>query len=164
VREAPWYRDREAWRLIACAYLPWLAGLNVVWEIAQLPLYTLWREATPGYIAFAVAHCTVGDLLIGTAALVIALVLVRAGPLADWPWARISVCTALTGVVYTIVSEWTNTTLFRWAYSELMPTIALGPAEIGLSPLLQWLVVPPLALTLAKALLLRREARRVRAG
>jgi hypothetical protein len=66
-----WYRDPEAWWLIACAYLPWLGGLNLAWEIAQLPLYTIWTEAPPAGIAFAVAHCTAGDLLIGSAALVI---------------------------------------------------------------------------------------------
>ena len=151
-----WYRDREAWRLIARGYLPWLAALNLVWEIAQLPLYTLWKEATPAYIAFAVAHCTAGDLLIGASALAIALTLLRAGPAAGWHWVRVSVCAALAGTAYTIFSEWTNTTLFRWSYSELMPTIAFGRAEIGLSPLLQWLILPALSLYFAK--IMRRGA------
>ena len=48
--------DREAWRFIALRYLPWLALLSLAWEVVQLPLYTLWREATPGYVAFAVVH------------------------------------------------------------------------------------------------------------
>jgi hypothetical protein len=145
-----WYRDREAWRLIARGYLPWLTGLNLVWEIGQLPLYTIWTEAPPASIAFAVAHCTAGDVLIGTAALAIALALARAGSVASWRWPMITLCTALAGAAYTILSEWTNTTLLRWSYSELMPTIPLGNARIGLSPLLQWLVVPPLALHFAR--------------
>lgn len=150
MNETRWYRDREAWRLIARGNLPWLAGLNLVWEIAQLPLYTLWTEASPGYIAFAVAHCTAGDVLIGTAALAIALMVAGTGSVASWRWATIALYTALAGAAYTIVSEWTNTTLFRWSYSELMPAIPLGDARIGLSPLLQWLVVPPLALRFAR--------------
>jgi hypothetical protein len=145
-----WYRDREAWLHLARGYLPWLLALNIVWEVAQLPLYTIWTEATPAYIAFAVAHCTAGDLLIGSAAVAIALMLTQAGPLASWRWTRISICTALAGILYTVASEWTNTTLLRWSYSELMPTIGLDSVEIGVSPLLQWLVVPPLSLALAK--------------
>jgi hypothetical protein len=145
-----WYRDREAWRLIARGYLPWLAGLNLVWEIAQLPLFTIWTEASPADIAFAVAHCTAGDLFIGSAALAVALMVVRAAAVVGWPWTKIALLAALTGVVYTVLSEWTNTTLFRWSYSELMPTIPLSDARIGLSPLLQWLVVPPLALYWAR--------------
>ncbi|HKB46619.1 MAG TPA: hypothetical protein VKC57_02915 [Ktedonobacterales bacterium] len=81
-----WYRDHAALSLIARRYLPWLAGLNLAWELAQLPLYTIWREANAGYIAFAVAHCTVGDILIGAAALALALIATRAGPLARWRW------------------------------------------------------------------------------
>ena len=61
---AGWLRDAAARRFIALGYLPWLAGLSLTWEIAHLPLYTIWNEASPEYMAFAVAHCTVGDLLI----------------------------------------------------------------------------------------------------
>jgi hypothetical protein len=64
-----WYCDRDALKLIACRYLPWLAVLNLVWEIAQLPLYTIWNDGTRTEIAFAVLHCTLGDILIGMAAL-----------------------------------------------------------------------------------------------
>ena len=39
----PWFRDPETRRLIALRYLPRLAGLSVIWEIAQLPLYTIWQ-------------------------------------------------------------------------------------------------------------------------
>ena len=54
------------------------------------------------------------------------------------------------GPAYTMFSEWLNTTLLRWSYSELMPTLNLGAIEIGLSPLLQWLFLPPLTLHLAR--------------
>lgn len=42
----PWYRDREALEFVALRYLPWLAVLNLLWEIAQLPLYTIWTSGT----------------------------------------------------------------------------------------------------------------------
>ena len=151
VADTPWYRDREARRFIAYRYLPWLAGLNLAWELAQLPLYTIWREASAGHIAFAVAHCTVGDILIGAAALALALIAVRAGALARWRWLHVTLTATAAGAAYTLVSEWMNTSLRQgWAYSESMPTLELGGFAIGLAPLAQWLVVPPLALYLAR--------------
>jgi hypothetical protein len=147
----PWYRQRAARALILRRYLPWLLALNLVWEIAQLPLYTIWREASPGYIAFAVAHCTAGDILIGAGALVLALLATRAGPLAQWQWAKIAAIATLAGVAYTVFSEWANTSLRQgWQYSALMPTLELGGLTIGWSPLVQWLVLPPPALYLAR--------------
>jgi hypothetical protein len=56
----------------------------------------------------------------------------------------------IPAVGYTALSEWINTIARgSWAYSALMPVIRLGGFEIGLSPLLQWLVIPPVALWLA---------------
>lgn len=146
----PWYRERAALAFIGKRYLPVLAGLNLVWEIAQLPLYTIWHGAGAGYIAFAVAHCTVGDVLIGTAGLAAALTAMRAGPIASWRWAGIAVLATLMGVAYTAASEWLNTLRQAWQYSELMPKLHLGTAAIGLAPLAQWLVLPPLAIYLAR--------------
>jgi len=150
VSAAAWYRDRDARSLIAFGYLPWLGGLNLAWETTQLPLYTLWSEASAGTIAFSVAHCTAGDIAIGAAALVMALILGRERDLAHWRWRRIAVWTALAGVAYTVFSEWNNTAILgSWAYSDLMPVLTLAGVDIGLSPLMQWLVLPPLALHLA---------------
>jgi hypothetical protein len=143
VSHAPWFRDRRAWRLIACRYLPWIAVLNLAWEAAHVRLYTLWTEAEPAYIAFSVAHCTVGDVLIGGLALLLALILSREAALAGWRWLRIALLTLVLSVGYTIFSEWMNVTVLRsWTYAESMPRLSLGGLEIGLTPLLQWLVVP----------------------
>ena len=35
---------------------------NLVREILQLPLYTIWRTARPAYLAYAVLHCWISDL------------------------------------------------------------------------------------------------------
>ena len=147
-----WYRDRAAWSFVARHYSPWLALLMLAWEIAHAPLYTIWREAEPAYLAFSILHCTLGDLLIGVASLFIALSLSREQRLAHWRWARIAVLAVIFGTGYTAFSEWLNLTLLRtWAYADSMPRVRLAGIEIGLSPLLQWLVVPPLALRLARA-------------
>lgn len=144
--EPLWYRDRKALALVACRYLPWLAAVNLVWEIAQLPLYTIWTDGTRAEIAFAIFHCTLGDILIGTAALALVLTLTRARVIENWRWGRTALLLMLFGTAFTLFSEWANTTLLRWTYSALMPTVNLAGVEIGLSPLTQWLVVPPLAL------------------
>src|SRR5262245_39414446 len=64
--------------------LPWIAvavGLAAIghffWEAAQLPLYTLWRTGSSREIAFAVIHCTGGDILITTVTLAVAAALAR---------------------------------------------------------------------------------------
>ncbi|TAN54562.1 MAG: hypothetical protein EPN19_05520, partial [Betaproteobacteria bacterium] len=109
----PWIRDRAALRLIGFRYLPWLGGLNLAWEMAQLPLYTLWREAPAAWIAFSVLHCTAGDALIGASALALALVFTRAPEPARWRWARVAVLTGLFAVTYTVFSEWMNANLLQ---------------------------------------------------
>lgn len=50
----------------------------------------------------------------------------------------------LLGIIYTIISEWLNVAIWhRWAYAPAMPVLpVLGT---GVSPLVQWLVVPTLA-------------------
>ena len=39
--------------MIRC-YLLWIALANLVWESAQLPLYTIWAERSIAYNAYAV--------------------------------------------------------------------------------------------------------------
>ena len=145
-----WYADPAAWRVIGLAYLPLLGGLNLAWEVAHLPLYTLWTTASPDFIAFAVFHCTLGDVVIGMAALGLALVVVRAPELERWHWTAIAASTALFGSAYTVISEWMNTAAGHWAYSSHMPTLSAWGHEIGVSPLAQWLLLPPLCLRLAR--------------
>lgn len=137
----------------------WLAALrrylavsvlaNLAWETAQLPLYTIWGKGTAREKAFAVLHCTGGDVLIALAFLVGALVVV--GDPA-WPgrhFARVVALTVLGGLAYTVFSEWLNVEVrLSWAYSLHMPV--LPPFGTGLSPVLQWLVVPALALWVAR--------------
>jgi hypothetical protein len=146
-----WYEDRTAWRLVASRYLPLLAGFNLAWEIGHMPLYTLWEEGEPGYIAFSILHCTVGDVMIGAGALAAALLLARARAAATWNWLAIaSIATAL-GLAYTLFSEWLNTEVRgAWAYGSTMPVVRLGSLEFGVTPMLQWLLLPPLALWLAR--------------
>lgn len=147
-RRTYWFRCAAAWRLIALRYLPVLAGLNLVWEVLQLPLYTIRREGSTPEIAYAVAHCTLGDVGIGFFALAIALTISRSGLPSTWAFGYVAAATAVVAVGYTIYSEWLNTTVRgAWVYSELMPVVPV--IGTGLSPLLQWVVTPTLALALS---------------
>lgn len=132
----------------------------LAWEAAHLPLYTLWDEASGPSIAFALFHCTLGDVLIGAAALLLALGGSRAGPIAHWHWRRVASLVMVAGVGYTAFSEWMNITILRsWSYNASMPTLDLGGFDLGLTPLAQWLVVPPLVLTIARYAPLRGATR-----
>ena len=146
---ALWYRSRAALRFVFARFVPLLAAGNLVWEILQLPFYTLWQEGTPGSRLFAILHCTVGDLMIGTASLLVSVMLFgRRG----WPRYRdrsVLGTAVLIGVAYAVFSEWVNTEVtMSWQYSEAM--LRVPPLGTGLLPLLQWVVVPPLAYWLAR--------------
>ncbi len=134
-----WYAHPESRSFILRRFLPRLAICSLVWEVAQLPLYTLWAELRLEHIAW-VAHCTAGDVLIGMAALLLALILNGAGERANWPVNRIVMWMIAAAVAYTMWSERINLAQGNWAYSAWMPV--LPGIGVGLSPLLQWVVVP----------------------
>lgn len=144
---------RADWLAALRLYLLTMTGGNLLWEIAQLPLYTIWTAETLGGKVFAVAHCTAGDVLIGLFSIAVALVV--AGD-RDWPTRRfrpVFLLTLLLGISYTAFSEWLNIAIQRsWEYSDRMPVITLLNFELGLSPLLQWLLVPSLAFWLIRRL------------
>ena len=114
--------------------------LNLVWESAHVSLYTISREAEFTRIASAVLHCTAGDGLIALASFALAGAVLRD---AKWPFSRPepgAAITALLAVTFTVYSEWRNVYgVGAWAYLPDMPLV-LG---IGLTPLLQWIVIPP---------------------
>ena len=118
----------------------------MAWEAAHLPLYSLWVKAKPAALAYTVLHCVLGDVLIAASALAIAIATIGRGA---WTSAagsyRAVACLAVAfGLGYTVFSEWLNVTVRQgWAYSPWMPLVP--PFGTGLSPLLQWVVVPLLA-------------------
>lgn len=131
-----------AWPGVMKRYLIWTGLLNFSWEVLQLPLYTIWINSRGRDIAFAVVHCTVGDVMITMISLAAAVVLVGKK---EWPdrryWA-VALTVILLGLVYTVYSEWNNTVVTRnWAYAASMPQIG----GIGLSPIAQWIIIPSFA-------------------
>lgn len=147
--------SRNGWLRAVRIYLAVSAILHVAWETLQLPLYTVWNTATVGEIAFAVLHCTAGDVAIAGLSLLGALAIV--GSLA-WPTERfipVMATTVVIGIGYAVYSEWLNTVVRKsWEYSELMPTVPL--LGTGLSPVLQWVIVPTIGFA---AIRYRQEGR-----
>ena len=137
-------------------YMVFVAVANLGWEFAHMPLYTLWQTGTAYEIAFAAVHCTGGDVLIALSAVVLALFLVGSPA---WPAAhrgRVIAVTVVLGLAYTLFSEWLNIEVREaWAYSDLMPVIPIINA--GLSPVLQWIVIPLAGFRFALASRARRQ-------
>ncbi len=130
----------------------WVAlnfALHLAWESAHVRLYTIWDSADRAGIAWAVFHCTMGDVLIASVAFGIAALLLRN---AGWPLCRPfrgTVAVVAFTTAYTVWSEWHNVyAIGSWAYGPSMLTIA----GIGLTPILQWIAVPPLAVLAFRAL------------
>ena len=146
----------HAWLPTMRRYLAAIAMGNLAWEIVQMPLYTLWRTGSTQDIAFAVVHCTGGDVLIAAVSLLGSLLLFGTE---DWPRSRflpIAAAAIVFGVAYTVYSEHLNTASNAWTYSELMPVLpGLGT---GLAPLAQWLVLPLLAFAAVRPLLRMEKA------
>ena len=134
----------DGWVLALRRYFMLIVPAHLVWEFLQLPLYTIWHEGTANEILFAVVHCTGGDILIASSTLLLSLLLAGSG----WPenrdaFRRIAAMTVAFGVGYTVFSEWLNTEVQEnWAYAEAMPVLPV--IGTGLSPLLQWVVIPSL--------------------
>lgn len=124
---------------------PWLKWvmlstcLNLGWEILHYPLYNI-SSAHAGGVPFgAILHCTAGDAIISAIIYLITSILLRS---LRWPVTSprrgVVVYVALS-LAYTVFSEWKNTAVLGgWSYAPAMP-VFMG---VGVSPLLQWIVVP----------------------
>ena len=123
--------------------------LNLTWEIAHVRLYAIWIEADGLRIAWSVFHCSLGDVVIALAMFALAgIVLWRADWPASRPWAGCAIV-VIGAMAYTVWSEWHN--VYRagsWGYAAGMPLIF----GIGLSPLLQWLILPPMMVSAYRTL------------
>jgi hypothetical protein len=120
---------------------------NLLWEVAQLPFYTIWETGTLREISFAILHCTVGDVIIAAGALLLALLIAGSEAWPQGDHAAVSIAIVVFGAGYTVFSEWLNVSVRgTWAYTSAMPVVP--PFGTGLTPLLQWLIVPPLGIFL----------------
>lgn len=146
VQRSAWRAVGPRWRerlIVLALYAALSAVGHLLREIVQLALYALWRTASRAELAFAVFHCTGGDILIATNVLLVSVVLLRA-----WNWPRtqtlrVAALAIPLGIAYTAFSEWLNVYVRQsWGYDPAMPTAPILGHQIGVLPLAQWLIVP----------------------
>lgn len=119
--------------------------LNLVWELAQVPLFAGMPTADHWRAILDCGRATLGDVVIALVAFGSVAVVAGSRSWVLRPTVRQAVGFVAVGVVITVVMEWLATrVLNRWVYAESMPVVpVLG---VGLSPVLQWLLLPPLVL------------------
>lgn len=129
--------------------------VNYLWELGQSPLYL-----PPSRLGDMLWHCFVASLGDGV---IIGLIYGACAILfrdRDW-YGRMSV--ARWGALLTvnlavgISVEWVGLRLHRWSYADAMPLVP-GVA-VGLVPVLQMLVLPPLVFWVCRMRALRRPRR-----
>ena len=131
--------------------------LNFPWEVLQAPLFEGMAAAPHAAVIGACLQATLGDavIMLLSHASVAAVSRRRSWVLA--PARREVAGFVAVGVAITAVIEWLATRGHwsqTWTYSPAMPLIS--GIEIGLSPLLQWLIVPPITLWFLRRQLGRR--------
>lgn len=115
--------------------------INLIWEAGHVRLYTLWATADGVQIITSVLHCSLGDVLIAIGIHSLAALLLQN---AHWPLTKPlpgTVIAVFGATAFTSLSEWYNVyQAGNWNYAQSMPLFF----DIGVTPLLQWILLPPL--------------------
>ncbi len=128
-------------------------AFHFIWEFIQVPTYAGMAELDHWQGVLVCTQATFGDVGIALVAFWTASISVRSRQ-----WIRALApkplgIYVLTGIAITIALEYIYTQItHRWTYSDLMPLVP--PLGTGLSPLLQWVIVPLLVV-----LVVRRQIR-----
>lgn len=142
---------------------PWIAlaltslSLNFVWEMLQAPLFEGMRTMPRWTATRLCAQASIGDVVITLVAYgSVAIIAGSRTWIVDLRVRRV-VGYLVVGLVVTVALECLNVyVLGRWAYAPRMPLVW----GIGLAPIAQWLIVPPLVLWAARRYLCRSASLR----
>lgn len=122
---------------------------HFVWEMIQVPWFAGMAEASHGSVVWLCIRATGGDVLILLSSFWLASIIVGNRRWLMEGDLKPAVILVATGLVVTIVLEWLATgPLERWVYADSMPIIPL--VNVGLAPLLQWVLLPPLIMWLSR--------------
>ena len=126
--------------------------IHFVWEMWQIPFFSGMSEANHWSAVIQCSLATLGDGVITLIAYGSSAIVTRN---AYWLYNRTSrnwTVYLATGLLITVFLEYLATDVYgRWQYSDAMPIIPI--LNVGLTPLLQWLALPPLALWLSTVFL-----------
>ena len=121
--------------------------LNFPWEVAQAPLFAGMADAPFSQAIKGCSQGTLGDIVIMLIAHGVVSLTARSRAWVATPTARQLALFIAIGVLITAVIEWLATRghwVQSWTYSSSMPLIP--GANIGVAPLFQWVVLPPLVI------------------
>ncbi|MBO6638112.1 MAG: hypothetical protein JJ920_13180 [Roseitalea sp.] len=142
-------RDRSLWAVpeVTVAFLSFT--LHYVWEFLQVPTYAGMADMNHWDGIKVCTSATVGDVGFALTAFWITALIARSRRwMADPKLWQIGVFVAV-GIALTVGFEYYYTEVsLRWTYSDLMPRVP--PFGTGLSPLIQWIVVPLLVVSLTR--------------
>ncbi|MGH7412469.1 MAG: hypothetical protein ACREJ6_15615 [Candidatus Methylomirabilis sp.] len=117
--------------------------LNLPWEFAQVPLFAGRPTAAHWSAILICARASLGDVGIALTAFWSVATAVRSRRWIVQARPGQTAGFVAVGVTITIILEWLATHMLgRWAYAAAMPIVPV--LQIGLAPLLQWIVLPPL--------------------
>ena len=123
--------------------------LHFAWELVQVPLYEDMARAAHAAATFTCFKATLGDV-----AMMLSAYWVAAAYVCDRRWLLVPTHAAwliylAVGLALTVVFELLATgPLQRWRYGDAMPLVpGLG---VGVSPIMQWVVIPPMVLWLTR--------------
>lgn len=126
--------------------------LHFVWEMWQIPLYSGMSDANHWA---AVVQCTLATFGDGVIALVAYGVSAIIAQNKLWLFRRsvpIMFVYLVSGLTITVLLEFLATEVYgRWQYSELMPILPV--INVGLSPLVQWIIIPPIGIWISVVIL-----------
>ena len=119
-----------------------------IWEWMQSPFFTDISEDFNKIVLFRI-HCTFGDILILFSSVTLLSIFKREIAWIFHPRKMDYILITGMGLFYTIFSEYINVQLLqRWKYSNLMPIVP--GLRIGLTPIMQWLLLPSIILLVTK--------------
>jgi hypothetical protein len=122
--------------------------LNAAWEWIQSPFFVDITTDLNTIIWYRI-HCTLGDSLVLMAGYILMSLYHR-----NLNWVYFSnvkhhAIFVLMGFAYTFLSEYVNVHIKgSWSYSEYMPLLPF--TNIGLVPLVQWIILPPVIIFITK--------------
>jgi hypothetical protein len=144
---------RRIWQVLGLLYVV-SVSLNYLWELLQAPLFTAKSLSTNIWF-----HCFVASLGDGVIVLLLFVLAWMATGRRNWfvhPRLYDYVILIVAGISLAVFIEWAAVHVFqRWAYSQSMPRIP--GLEVGLVPVLQMLLLPPVIFRIMSAIALAKE-------
>jgi len=122
---------------------------HFVWEMLQAPWFTGMAQASHGSVVWMCIQATGGDVLILLTSFWLSSMVCGSRQWLIQGERKPAIILIITALIVTIILEWLATgPLERWSYAESMPIMPL--LGVGVAPLLQWLLLSPLILWLAR--------------